>query len=63
MAESLSVASSVMGIIVPALHDVWLLLDDLNQLKDALKIVKRLTEDVWFVDTALKLPQGVEDRE
>lgn len=63
MAEPLSAAASVVGITVPALHGVRLLLDDLQQLKDAPKTVRRLAEDVQSVDTALKLLQEVEDRE
>jgi hypothetical protein len=63
MAEPLSVAASVVGITVPALHGTRLLLDDLQQLKDAPKTIKRLTEDVQSVETALKLLQGVEEKE
>ena len=63
MSDPLSITASVVGIIVPALHGIRLLLEDLQQLKDAPKIVKRLVEDVHSVDTALKLLQSVEDRE
>ena len=63
MSDPLSITASVVGIIVPALHGTRLLLEDLQQLKDAPKIVKRLVEDVHSVDTALKLLQSVEDRE
>lgn len=63
MAEPLSVAASVVGITVPALHGTRLLLDDLQQLKDAPKTIKRLAEDVQSVETALKLLQGVEEKE
>jgi hypothetical protein len=63
MADPLSIAASVVGIIVPALHGTRLLLDDLQKLKDAPKAVKRLVEDVHPVDTVLKLLQSVEDRE
>lgn len=55
--------ASVVGVIVPALHGTRLLLEDLQQLKDAPKTVKRLVEDVHSIDTALKLLQGVEGRE
>jgi len=60
MADPLSITASAVGIIVPALHGTRLLLEDLQQLKDAPKTVKRLVEDV---DTALKLLQSVEERE
>ena len=63
MADPLSITASVVGITVPALHGIRLLLDDLQQLKDAPKTVKRLVQDVHSVDTALKLLQGVGDRE
>jgi hypothetical protein len=63
MADPLSIAASAVGVIVPALHGTRLLLEDLQQLKDAPKTVKLLAEDVHSVDTALKLLQSVEERE
>lgn len=63
MADPLSITASVVSLTVPALHGTRLLLDDLQQLKDAPKTVKRLVEDVRSVDTALELVKGVEDRE
>ena len=63
MADPLSITASVVGITVTALHGTRLLLEDLQQLKDAPKTVKRLVEDVRSVDTSLKLLQSVEDRE
>ncbi|PQE05942.1 Cytochrome P450 protein [Rutstroemia sp. NJR-2017a BBW] len=63
MADPLSVTAGVVGIVVPALHGVRLLLEDLQQLRDASKTVKRLTENVQAVDTALQLLKGVEERE
>lgn len=63
MSDPLSITASVVGIIVPALHCTRLLLEDLRQLKDAPKIVKRLVEDVRSVDTALELLRNVEGRD
>ncbi|KFY17841.1 hypothetical protein V492_00350 [Pseudogymnoascus sp. VKM F-4246] len=63
MSDPLSITASIAGITVAALHGTRLLLEDLQQLKDAPKTVKRLMEEVHSVDTALKLVQGVEDRE
>ena len=65
MADPLNLTASAVGIIVPALHGtrLRLLLEDLQQLKDAPKTVKRLVEDVHSVDTALKLLQKIEERE
>jgi len=62
MTEPLSVAASVVGITAPALHGVRLLLEDLQQLKEAPKTVKRLSQDVQSVETSLKLLQGVGER-
>ncbi|KAH8744942.1 hypothetical protein F5882DRAFT_433341 [Hyaloscypha sp. PMI_1271] len=58
MTDPLSITASAVGIIMPALHGTRLLLEDLHQLKDAPKTVKRLAEDVRSVDTALKLLQA-----
>lgn len=63
MADPLSIAASVVGVTVPALHGTRLLLDDLQGLKDVPKTVKRLVEDVSSVDAALKLLQTMEQRE
>jgi hypothetical protein len=61
MADPLSISASVVSIIVPALHGTRLLLNDLQQLKDAPKTVKRLTDDVQSVHTTLELLRRVED--
>ena len=63
MPDPLSITASVVGITVPALHGIRLLLEDLEQLKDASKTVKRLLEDAQSVDTSLTLLQRVEERE
>jgi hypothetical protein len=42
--DPLSITASVVGIVMPALDGTRLLLDDLQQLKDAPKVVKRLVE-------------------
>jgi len=63
MADPLSITASVVSITVPALHGIRLLLEDLQQLKEAPKTVKRLLEDAESVDTSLSLLRGVEDRE
>ncbi|KAH6704283.1 hypothetical protein BKA61DRAFT_493498 [Leptodontidium sp. MPI-SDFR-AT-0119] len=61
MADPLSITASVVGIIVPALHGTRLLLGDLQQLSDAPKTIKRLTNDVQSVHTTLELLRGVKD--
>lgn len=63
MADPLSIAASVVGVAVPALHGTRLLLDDLQKLKDAPRTVRRLEEDVHSVEVALTILQTVEDRE
>ncbi|KAL5330959.1 hypothetical protein ACEPPN_000486 [Leptodophora sp. 'Broadleaf-Isolate-01'] len=63
MADPLSITASIVGIVGPALHGTRLLLEDLQQLKDAPKTVKRLVEDVRSVGAALELLQSVEERE
>ncbi|KFX98445.1 hypothetical protein O988_04334 [Pseudogymnoascus sp. VKM F-3808] len=61
MADPLSITASIVGIIVPALHGTRLLLGDLQQLNDAPKTIKRLTDDVHSILTTLELLRGVED--
>jgi hypothetical protein len=63
MPDPLSITASVMGITVPALHGIRLLLQDLQQLKDAPKTIRGLLEDVHSVETALELLQRVEEKE
>jgi len=63
MADPLTVAASVVGITVPALHGTRLLLDDLQRIKDPSEAVKNLKEDILSVDMALNSLQAVEDRE
>ncbi|KAF2709645.1 hypothetical protein K504DRAFT_491094 [Pleomassaria siparia CBS 279.74] len=63
MTDPLSIAAGVVGITVPALHGIRLLLEDLEQVRNAPKTVKRLLEDVQSVDTSLQLLQRIEERE
>ena len=61
MADPLSITASVVGIVIPALQATRLLLEDLQQLKDAPKTVKRLMEDVQSVNKELALLRGIAD--
>lgn len=63
MSDPLSIAAGVVGITAAALHGTRLLLEDLRQIKDAPKTVKRVVEDLHSVDTALILVQSVDDKE
>jgi hypothetical protein len=62
MADPLSIDASVVGVIIPALHGMRLLLNDLENIKDAPKAVKRLEANVCSVNTALNTLQAVEGR-
>lgn len=63
MANPLSITASVISIIIPALHATRLLLIDLQELKDALKTVKHLVEDIHSINTVLGLLKSIEERE
>jgi hypothetical protein len=63
IADPLSIITSAVGIIIPALHSTQLLLKDLQQLKNTPKTVKRLVKNVHSVNTALKLLERVKERE
>ncbi|MCJ1251978.1 hypothetical protein MMC30_009216 [Trapelia coarctata] len=63
MADPLSIAASVVGVTVPALHGARLLLDDLQKIKDAPETVQRLKDDVRSVDMALTSLQAVKDQD
>src|SRR6266536_4454697 len=63
MAEPLSVAASIVGVTVPALHGTRLLLDDLQGIIDAPKSVESLKEDLRSVDMALKSLEAINDSE
>jgi len=62
MADPLSIAASITGVAVPALHAARLLLDDLQKIKDAPETVKRLEGDVSFVNMAITSLQEVKDQ-
>ncbi|KAG9244695.1 hypothetical protein BJ878DRAFT_420809 [Calycina marina] len=61
MMDPLSISASIAGIIGPALHGTRLLLQDMQQLNDAPKTIKRLTDDVQSVHTTLELLKGVDE--
>lgn len=63
MAEPFSIAASIVGVTVPALHGTRLLLDILLEIKDAPKTITRLLDEVRSVDAALNLLKRVEERE
>jgi Fungal N-terminal domain of STAND proteins len=63
MADPLSIAASIVGVTVPALHGARLLLDDLQKINDAPQTVERLKDNVRSVDMALTSLQTLEDQE
>lgn len=63
MSDPLSISAGVVGLTVSALHATRLLLDDLQNIKDAPKAVKRLEDDVQSVKLALKTLEAIEERE
>ncbi|KAJ5604685.1 hypothetical protein N7510_009839 [Penicillium lagena] len=63
MAEPLSTTASVIGIIAPALHGIRLLLDDIQNIKDAPDTIQALNDHLYRVSLALSSLQGVEPEE
>ncbi|KAI0968710.1 hypothetical protein F4678DRAFT_464324 [Xylaria arbuscula] len=54
MVDPLSTAASVVGIVVPALHGIRLLLDDLEKLSDAPETVKNLKGEIRLVEATIQ---------
>lgn len=63
MADPLSIAASVAGITVPALHGLRLFLNDVQNIKDAPEAITDLKNDIHSVNTALTSLQGIPDKE
>jgi len=61
MGDPFSAAASVFGIAVPALHGMRLLLDDIQNIKDAPKLVLSLADDLESTEVALKSLQNMEN--
>jgi hypothetical protein len=61
MGEPLSTTTSIIGIIMLALHSTRVLLEDLQGLKDAPKTITCLTNDVHSVYAGLELLHSVKD--
>lgn len=59
MADPLSLASGIAGVVIPALHGMRLLLRDLQDIKDAPKNVQQLKNDLSLVDGALSSLQDI----
>jgi len=63
MPDPLSVAASIVGVTVPALHGTRLLLDDLNKIIDSPQVVQSLKDDVTSAEMALQSLQAIKDPE
>ena len=61
MAEALSVAAGVTGLVVPALHGIRLLLDDIQKIVDAPTLVESLKQDLTSLDTTLESLKAIKD--
>jgi hypothetical protein len=59
--EALGVAASVVGIIVPALHGVRLLLDDVKNIQDAPESLRVLQSELDLADRALESLRDIND--
>jgi hypothetical protein len=63
MADPLSVAASLVGLAIPALHGTRLLFDDIQNIVDAPKAVASLKEDLVSVDMAIEALKAVQSSE
>lgn len=63
MADPVSAAAGFVGIIVPALHGVRLLRDDIVNISDAPKAIESLKEDLLSVEMAMEALEAVESSE
>ena len=63
MPDPLSVAASIVGITIPALHGTRLLLDNLNKIIDAPQAVQNLKADVTSAEMALQSLRAIKDPE
>jgi hypothetical protein len=59
MADPLSAAASVVGIVVPALHATRLLLDDIQSIVEAPNAVASLEQDLRYVGLALQALKAI----
>ena len=62
MAEPLSVAASLAGITVPALHVLHILLDDFARVRDAQKTIRHRAEGMKAFVAISELLEKIEDQ-
>jgi hypothetical protein len=63
MTDPLSVAASIVSLVVPALHSARLLLDDIHQIRGAPKAIISLRDEVRLFEMALQSLQAVQQSE
>ncbi len=61
MTDSLSTTTDIIDIVVPVLHGTRLLLDDLQKLVEASKVVASLKEDLHSLDIAFEALKVVQN--
>ena len=61
MADPLSISAGIVSIVVPALHGIRLLLNDLDKIKNAPEAVERLREDINSISASLSLLKDIEE--
>lgn len=61
MAEAVATAAAVVGLVVPTLHGIRILADDLRGIVNAPKVVQRLTDELELVSLSLECLKTVED--
>lgn len=61
MADPLSIAAGVVGVVIPALHATRLLLDDIQKISEAPSTIESLGQDVGFVEATLKSLETVSE--
>lgn len=61
MGDPLTVGASIVGIVVPAIHALRLLHDDLNKITDAPKTVESLKADLNLAESDIRLLEAIQD--
>ena len=60
MAEPLSIAASATGVVVPAFHGIRLLLDDVQRLVDAPRVVENLKKDLASLEATVQSLEAID---
>lgn len=63
MIDSFNIVASVINVVVSILHNIRLLLNDLQKFKNAFKVVKRLEKNEHFVKMTFNILQTMKNQE